>query len=252
MQRLHTGDLTATCLDLGYTHLCLPAVAEIRTTHPFLRSARVITREVGDLLWPAREGLAEIAQRRLELGTYGFAGQYQQSPSPHSGGIFKRDYWPYYDDLPSDIEEVVQSWDLSVKGGAGHDYVVCLVAARRGADIYLIDRYKAQEEFPETLQSIRKMCERYPAARRILVEDTANGPAVIATLRHEIRGIIPVKPKGGKFERASACAPAIEAGNVYLPRPTAPNGRRIPERGRGCTISSSSWRRSPRARTMMT
>ena len=111
MQRLHTGDLTATCLDLGYTHLCLPAVAEMRTTHPFLRSGRVVTREVGDLLWPAREG-----------------------------------------------------------------------------------------------------------------------PAVIATLRHEIRGIIPVKPKGGKFERASACAPAIEAGNVYLPRPTAPNGRRIPER----------------------
>ena len=230
MQRLHTADLTVTCLDLGYTHLCLPAVAEMRTTHPFLRSARVVTREIGDLLWLAREGPEEIAQRRLELGPYGFAGQYQQSPSPHSGGLFKRDYWPFYDDLPSNIEEVVQSWDLSVKGGAGHDYVVGLVAARRGADIYLIDRHKAQEGFPETLQSIRKMCERYPAARRILVEDTANGPAVIATLRHEIRGIIPVKPKGGKFERASACAPAIEAGNVYLPRPTAPNGRRIPER----------------------
>ena len=32
MQRLHAQDLTATCLDLGYTHLCLPAEATSRTT----------------------------------------------------------------------------------------------------------------------------------------------------------------------------------------------------------------------------
>ena len=136
-------------------------------------------------------------------------------------GIFKRDWWPYYDNLPRDIEEVVQSWDLSVKGGAGHDYVVCLVAARRGADIYLIDRHKAQEGFPETLQSIRKMCERYPAARRILVEDTANGPAVIATLRHEIRGIIPVKPTGWEI-RAGVGLCAGHRGWQCLP--AAPDG----------------------------
>ena len=57
MQRLRTGDLTATCLDLGYTHLCLPAVAEMRTTHRFLRSARAVTREIGDLA-VARAGRA--------------------------------------------------------------------------------------------------------------------------------------------------------------------------------------------------
>ena len=45
---------------------------------------------------------------------------------------------------------------------------------------------------------------------------------------HEIPGIIAITPKGGKAERAAACAPRVEAGNVYLPRPTAPNGRRVP------------------------
>ena len=94
MQRLHTQDLTATCLDLGYTHLRIPAVAESRTTITFPRSSRVVTREAGDLLWPTREGEAEIAQRKTELGAYGFAGQYQQSPSPRSGGMFKRDWRP--------------------------------------------------------------------------------------------------------------------------------------------------------------
>ena len=135
MQRLHTQDLTATCLDLEYTHLRIPAVAESRTTIHFPQSGRVVTREVGDLLWPAREGEAEIAQRKAELGAYGFAGQYQQSPSPRSGGMFQRDWWSFYDEVPSTLDECAQSWDLAVKGDPGSDYVVGLVAARRGADI---------------------------------------------------------------------------------------------------------------------
>ena len=97
-------------------------------------------------------------------------------------------------------------------------------------DIFLLDRFKAQVSLPETLRAIRALCARYPQARTILVEDTANGPAVIETLMHEIPGIIAITPKGGKAERAAACAPRVEAGNVYLPRPTAPNGRRVPAR----------------------
>ena len=100
MQRLHAQDLTATCLDLDYTPLCLPAEATSRTTITFPRSGRVVTRAPGDLLWPAREGPEEMAQRRVELGAYGFAGQYQQSPSPRTGGLFERGWWAFYDDLP--------------------------------------------------------------------------------------------------------------------------------------------------------
>ena len=114
--------------------------------------------------------------------------------------------------------------------GPGHDFVVGLVAAGRGADIYLVDRVKAQWSFPDTLAAIRQTCRQYPSARTILVEDTANGPAVIDTLRHEIPGIIAVRPPGDKVQRATACAPRVEAGNVYLPRPTGPTGRRLPAR----------------------
>ena len=114
--------------------------------------------------------------------------------------------------------------------GPGHDFVVGLVAAGRGADIYLVDRVKAQLSFPDTLAAIRQTCRQYSSARTILVEDTANGPAVIDTLRHEIPGIIAVQPQGDKVQRATACAPRVEAGNVYLPRPTGPTGCRIPAR----------------------
>ena len=37
-------------------------------------------------------------------------------------------------------------------------------------------------------------------------------------LRHEIPGIVPVNPEGGKIARVNAIAGFIEAGNVYLPR----------------------------------
>jgi predicted phage terminase large subunit-like protein len=50
-----------------------------------------------------------------------------------------------------------------------------------------------------------------------LVEDKANGPAVISTLRQEIPALTAVNPEGGKESRAAAVAPLIEAGNVYLP-----------------------------------
>ena len=156
--------------------------------------------------------------------------QYQQRPSPRGGGLFKRAWWVYYDALPSRIDEWMQSWDVAFKGGGEHDYVVGLVGVRCGADIYLVDRYKAHASFQETLTAIRTMRDRYPAATTTLIEDSANGPAIIDTLRREIGGIIAVTPEGGKYARASACEPRVEAGNVHLPRPTAPNGTPIPAR----------------------
>ena len=230
MQRLHTRDLTAVCLDHGFTHVRIPAEAETATTIVFPRSGRTVERAVGDVLWPAREGPEELERQKIALGSYAYAGQYQQSPTPRGGGLFKRDWWQFYQELPAECSEFAQSWDLSFKGGGEHDYVVGLVAARRGADIYLIDRFKAHASFQETLTAIRQMTRRYPAATRILVEDKANGSAIIDTLKHEIGGIIAVTPEGGKYARASACEPKVQAGNVYLPSPTAPNSRSIAER----------------------
>ena len=52
-----------------------------------------------------------------------------------------------------------------------------------------------------------------------LIEDKANGSAVIQMLSREIQGILPVNPEGGKVARASAVSPLIEAGNIFLPHP---------------------------------
>lgn len=228
MQRLHERDLAALCLDLGFTHVCIPAEAEVRTTLVFPRSGRVIGREVGDILWPERENAAVLAQQRQLLGSVGYAGQYQQRPAPAGGAVFKRDWFKVYDELPRDLS-MAQSWDMAFKDRNDNDYVVGLVAGRRGADIYLIDRVKGQWSFSESCRQVERLSQKYPKAHTILIEDAANGPAIIDALKHKISGILPVQPQGGKLSRAQAAQPKVEAGNVYVPDPK-PNGKRMPER----------------------
>src|SRR6185295_13042139 len=63
------------------------------------------------------------------------------------------------------------------------------------------------------------LSQNWPRTLCKLIEDKANGSAVIQMLAHEIPGVLPVNPSGGKVARAAAVSPLIEAGNVYLPHP---------------------------------
>ena len=72
-------------------------------------------------------------------------------------------------------------------------------------------------DFPNTVQAIRLVKKLFPEAQHILIEDKANGSAIIQTLRSEFVGVISITPKGGKVSRVNAVAPAIESGNVYVP-----------------------------------
>src|SRR5688572_3519477 len=126
MQRLHTRDLTAICLEQGFDHVALPAQAPTHTTIVFPRSARTVVRALDEPLWPERQGGPELERQREILGSYGYAGQYQQQPVPREGGMFKLAWWPFVQQLPTRFDSVLQSWDLSFKEGEGHDYVVGL------------------------------------------------------------------------------------------------------------------------------
>jgi predicted phage terminase large subunit-like protein len=220
MQRLHEADLSAHCMELGYTHLCLPAEAEKRTVITMPVSGREIVREKGDLLWPEREGPNELALVKRALGSYGYAGQYEQSPSPAEGGILKRAWWQYYKAPPARFDEVIQSWDMAFKDLKTSDYVVGQVWGRVGADKYLLDQVRDRLDFPATITAVESLTAKWPNARLKLVEDKANGPAVIAVLHKSIPGLVAVEPEGGKVARVNAVSPDIEAGNVHLPHPS--------------------------------
>lgn len=192
----------------------LPALAEPSDEAPDL-----LRRHEEEPLWPTRYDGARLRQIRAAVGAYAWAALFQGRPAPAGGGIFKRKWLRFYDTLPAsrDVHEWLQSWDLSFKGGGAGSFVVGQVWARVGADRYLVDQVRRRMDFVETIAAVRAMSERWPTARTKLIEDAANGPAVVSTLRRELVGLIPVKPEGSKEARAHSVVPEFESGNVLLP-----------------------------------
>lgn len=74
-------------------------------------------------------------------------------------------------------------------------------------------------DFPTTIRAVKSMSDRHPDAHAKIAEEIANGAALIATLKSENSGLIPVNPQTSKEMRIMAVSPEVEAGNVYLPDP---------------------------------
>ena len=235
-----TGDLLVRG---GYQLLCLPAEFE-----PDRRCSTSIGWEdprtaFGQLLWPEKVTQADIENLKNTLGSYRYAGQYQQRPSPAGGGILQKHWWRYWQpkganlkpvqvklpngtielrpavNLPVQFDMILQSWDMAFKDTKKSDFVVGQVQAAVGADRYLLDQVRARMDLPATLLAVRQLSARWREASLKLVEDKANGPAVIQSLCHEIAGFVEVNPEGGKISRAAAASPQLESGNWYLPHP---------------------------------
>jgi predicted phage terminase large subunit-like protein len=150
-------------------------------------------------------------------GTRAWTAMYQCRPTSVEGNVLKREWWQRYDVAP-EMVQTLMSVDAAFKDGAKNDYVSIQVWGKRGADAYCLDNDTRHMSFSETLRAIRNMRARHPKCWQILVEDKANGSAIIDMLRHEITGIIPVTPQGSKTARVNAVEHAIEAHQVYLPK----------------------------------
>lgn len=205
----------------GWEHLCIPAEYEgdRRKTVIGWSDPRV---KKGELLWPSRFGPAEIAQNKKALGSFAYSGQYQQRPVPASGGVWNKAWFRFYRraDLPATFDMVVASWYCAFKDLKTSDFVAGQLWGRRAADFYLLGQIHGRLDFPATLAAIRDLNARSKhRVNAVLVEDKANGSAVISVLKREISGMLAVNPEGAKQARASAVAPLIEAGNVLILMP---------------------------------
>jgi predicted phage terminase large subunit-like protein len=134
------------------------------------------------------------------------------------GNLIRREWWKYYD--PAEIKAFATtliSVDATFKDAETNDFVAIEVWSKLGANYYLRYAINQHLNFPNTVQMIRLVKKLFPESQYILIEDKANGSAIIQTLRSEFIGVIAVTPKGGKVARVNAVSPAIESGNVYLP-----------------------------------
>ena len=251
MTRWHEDDFVGRLLSREYEgdpdtwqEISFPAIAEDHDA---------LGRQAGDPLYSPllNETRAQALDRwdklRTGVGSYSWASLYQQRPAPAQGAIFDTGWWRYWTRDPDKAREDgtivhldpatdltgarwVDSWDAAFKATDSSDYVVGQRWARQGPDRYLIAQQRDRMSFTQTIERMRAWAPDRPSAmnpqghlvHERLIEDAANGPAIIDTLREEIAGIKPVSPKTSKEARARAITPEIESGNVYLPHPSDP------------------------------
>lgn len=226
-QRLHELDPYGAMLATGeYVHLCLPSEFE-----PERRCSTSIgwtdpRNEAGELLFPELFTVAVLEKAKRDLGSYDYAGQHQQRPAPAEGGIVKRDWWQTFSAAnPPQFDAVVVSVDATFKDSESSDYVAIHAYGVIGPRSYLIDRVHEKMGYGATKQATARMASKHQA-RAVLIEDKANGPAIISELKTSVRGVIAITPKDSKVARAWACSTDVEAGNVLLPEDS--QGVRLP------------------------
>lgn len=193
-----------------WTVISFPAIREDMENHDD-------PRELGEALWPTRFDATAMSQMKVTVGSRVWTSLYQQKPAPDSGTIIDRSWWKFYSVAPENFDDVITSWDLTFKDGPKADFVVGQVWGKKGADKYLLDQTRARMTFTQTIEAFQNLSKKWPNARTHLVEEAANGAALISTLKSKISGIIAVRPNDSKINRTKAVAPQIEAGNVYLP-----------------------------------
>jgi hypothetical protein len=229
-----------------WTVLDLPAIAEDSADRPKLPPTCTLIpdwRQPGEALCPERFPLPELIKIRARLGAYWWAALYQQRPSPASGSIFLRQWirppFPREDGSRRQYALLALSCDLSFKGEAESDYCgFCLagllappprtVTPRSGesdgppppAALEIEVLWAARHRFglPEVIRFLLGCLEALEQQglrpNAVLVEDAANGPAVLQTLRRRVPGMLPIAARGSKETRAHAVAPLVEAGQI--------------------------------------
>lgn len=221
-QRLNENDLTGYILkhekELGWEHLILPMRYEAQYTKSTKIGFKDPRTTEGELMHPARLDEDYISKKEKTIGAYHTNAQYQQRPDSRGGNLFKRDLWKFYKALPN-FEEIIISADCTFKDTATSDFVAIQAWGRKGADKYLLHRTKERMGFAATVIAIRAVKAKFHSSTAVLIEDKANGSAVIETLKKEIAGVLPINPEGGKVARAYAVQPEQESGNIYLPDP---------------------------------
>ncbi|WP_433912353.1 phage terminase large subunit [Staphylococcus sp. LKG3-3] len=212
MTRWHEDDLIGRLLESSpydWERIRLPAIAEDDDDK--------LGRDIGDPLCPELGyGIEWANLKKQEVGSRTWSSLYQQRPAPAEGAIFQRKWFKYIDTAPARYDDLIISWDFAFKSSDTSDYVAGQVWQKTGGEFYCIDQIHAQMDFTQSVQAVVNLKNKYPRCRTILIEDKANGPAIINTLKKKVSGIIPITPKESKVARAFAITPYFEAGNVYF------------------------------------
>ena len=214
--RIHEDDLSADLLRSGdsWTHLALPLIAPAHRTYDTAYGPW--DRKKGELLRADDEDLATIERRRKLCVNPPFDLVYQQGAEGSAAGVLKRRHFRSY--RGEEIENLPRfiSIDPGVDEGLGRSFSVIQLWASDGKRYYLLDQIRVRCSFRELLRLTKKIAGENVGAP-ILVEMTANGPALVSALGPVQRQRVErVKPRESKAERLARHYHTLLKGRVRI------------------------------------
>lgn len=224
MQRLHEEDPTGVWVkkkkDLSW--ICLPG--ELADN---VRPAEARKYYKNGLLDENRMDRAALQKQKEDLGSYGYAGQIGQEPTPDGGGKLKKTWfgkitWPDFLKLCQDRREV-PVWefdaDTAYTKDQQNDPSAFTVSAYIKPNLYIRDASERWLEFPELIKALKEYIKAngYTSKSRVFIEPKASGKSTVQTLKMEELNIIEApNPESDKVSRVNSISPFVEAGRVVL------------------------------------
>ena len=180
-------------------------------------------RRPGEALWPDVTTAADLEKERIQRPGV-FHALYQQRPVPAGGATFKAAWFAEsrYRVLPDAPGRWIQSWDCR-HGGKGKRTSYAAAGLwfnpKGTARYYLVDVVRGRWSPSETVEQF-KSCQKRPLWAKAsvrLIEAKGDGQTLLSVFSGKFPGILPVKPRSDKEERANSITPYCHAGNVWLP-----------------------------------
>ena len=198
--RLHDDDLSANLLETGtWRHLALPIVATKDKTYE--TAFGPWCRRKGTLLRPDADDIAEVKDLRRELVNPSFELQYQQDTEAHALPAVIADHFVRFN--PTEVASLphFMSVDPGMSTAHNRSFSVLQLWASDGENFFLVEQFRERCDFFDLAQAIRRLAKRYRDIP-ILIEATANGPALLSELtRKQRRNLYPIVPRDAKTVR---------------------------------------------------
>ena len=217
MQRIHERDLSGYLLHNnpeGYKHICIPAEKSPLVTPRNLMEYY----DENNLFSTDRFSRQILDDYQSALGSYGYAGQLMQSPTPVESGMIRGD-WFTVDSMKKDgvVHFVI---DPAYTANQKNDPSALMAFINTGNDWQIVDVENVHMEFPELVKHIPAFCERngYSSRSMVYVEPKASGKSIVQTLKRETG--LNVKedkpPSKDKVARVADISAILESGRVSL------------------------------------
>lgn len=222
MQRLHDKDTTGYLLGktgLRIKHICIPATLSDDVKPKDLREYYT-----DGLFDPIRRSFDSLQTAKAELGSYGYAGQMQQRPSPEEGGIIKKAWINIINAnnvQPHETHRVIHfQLDTAYTEKLSNDPTAVLAYYVQNNMVYVQNVVSVWKEFPELIKWLPEYVKANGADRRskIWVEPKASGKSVVQMIRSstDLNIVESTAPKDDKLTRVHIVSPKIEAGRVAM------------------------------------